>query len=95
MRLCFLLLFTLLFNSIMHPQIDNKKLFLGSILTDSVFEERNLSNAFGLEHIFKSKNITEIRLYSKLSETKYECVIIEYSESFKTWCAVKYMNRKE
>lgn len=76
------------------PVIDDKQLFLGSILTDSVFEEQNLSSKFGLEHIFKSKNIIEIRLYSNLAEAKNECVILQYSDSLK-WMARKCTNRKE
>lgn len=72
-------------------QSNNKKLLLGTVITDTLFENRNLSTELGIEHIFKSKNTIEIRLYSNLSTSKPECIILWYSDHWKAWNIGKYI----
>lgn len=66
-------------------------LYLGTVIADSLFENRNLSDQLGMAHIFESKNPIEIRLYSGLSTSKPECIILCYSDSSRTWNGSKRM----
>lgn len=81
-------------STLANSQPKNGHVFLGSIVSDSLFDRRNLSDEFKIENIFKSKNTIEIRLYSDLSESKTECIILWYSDSFKSWKLTKYIYEK-
>ena len=81
-------------STLANSQSKNEQVFLGSVVSDSLFERRNLSDEFKIENIFKSKNTIEIRLYSHLSESKTECAILWYSDSFKSWKLTKYIYEK-
>lgn len=82
-------------NNTVTTQSSNKKLLLGTVIVDTLFENRNLSTALSIDHIFKSKNTIEIRLYSNLSTSKLECIILWYSDNWKAWNVGKYIYDKE
>ena len=82
-------------NNVVKTQSNDKKLLLGTVIYDTLFENRNLSEELKIEHIFKSKNTIEIRLYSNLSVQKSECIILWYSDNGKAWNVGKYIFDKE